>query len=570
MNQLKLSQQQSILTLHKAGWSNRAIARELDLNRETVGKYLRSESALISEASAGSDVSKPAIATLGSSADAEAKPAIATAGSLPTLKAQGRQSLCETWRTGIEAAVEAGLSAQRIYQDLVTEHQFGGSYQSVKRFVRRIAAALPLPFRRMECAPGQEVQVDFGQGAWVLVEGKRKRPHLLRMVLSHSRKGYSEVVWRQTTENFVRGLENAFRHFGGVAQTTVIDNLRAAVTQADWFDPQLNPKITSFAEHYGTVILPTKPYMPRHKGKIEAGIKYAQNNALKGRTFHSLSEQNQFLLEWEKNTADTRIHGTIRQQVAHVFLTVEKPKLLPLPHRVFPVFSEAPRRVHLDGHVEVDKTYYAVPPEYVGRKVWARWESRLVRIFNQRMEQIALHARQQPGRFSTDPLHIHSRKRAALENGADWLLDRARLIGKHSGTWAEAMMKNRGPQGIRVLQGFLQLAAQHAPIHVEAAAELALTHGGWHLGEIKNLLRSPSAQNQFQFAQEHPLIRDLSHYQALMPDCFAPITETPNATEGKNESSEPRSTSPTTPSVGTAPKPAGPTPGSSGQPTEPR
>jgi len=535
VNQLKLSQQHSILTLHQAGWSNRAIARELNLHRETVGKYLRTETARNTPAADGLAGSKPAISIPGSATEAEPKPAIATAGSGP-----GRASLCASWSHEITAAVGVGLSAQRIYQDLVSAHQFAGSYQSVKRFVRKLAATMPLPFRRMECAPGQEVQVDFGQGAWVLVEGKRKRPHLFRLVLSHSRKGYSEAVWQQTSENFVRCLENAFRHFGGVPHTTVIDNLRAAVTKADWFDPQLHPKITLFAEHYGTVILPTKPYTPRHKGKIEAGIKYAQNNALKGRTFHSLAEQNQFLLEWEKNTADTRIHGTTRQQVGQVFNQVEQAQLRPLPAMIFPVFSEAPRMVHLDGHVEVAKTYYSVPPEYVGRKVWARWELRLVRIFNQRMEQIALHVRQPPGRFSTDPIHLHSRQRAAIENGADWLLDRARLLGKHAGTWAGAMLKNRGPQGLRVLQGFLQLAAKHAPVNVEAASELALTHGAWRLDEIKNLLGGPSAQAQFQFAQEHPLIRDLSHYQALMPDCFTPSTETINSTESeKHEPSQP-------------------------------
>src|SRR5271168_3074072 len=114
----------------------------------------------------------------------------------------------------------------------------------------------------MEVEPGAEAQVDFGQGAWVIVDGKRKRPHLFRVVLSHSRKGYSEVVWRQTTESFIRCLENSFRHFGGVPRTLVIDNLRAAVTRADWFDPELCPKVRSFAEHYGIAILPTKPYTP--------------------------------------------------------------------------------------------------------------------------------------------------------------------------------------------------------------------------------------------------------------------------------------------------------------------
>ncbi len=118
-------------------------------------------------------------------------------------------------------------------------------------------------------------------------DGKRKSTWVFRIVLSHSRKGYAEAVHRQTTDDFLRCLENAFAHFGGVPRTLVIDNLRAAVRRADWFDPELCPKVRSFAEHYGIAILPTKPYTPRHKGKIERGIGYVKGNALKGRTFTS-------------------------------------------------------------------------------------------------------------------------------------------------------------------------------------------------------------------------------------------------------------------------------------------
>jgi transposase len=195
---------------------------------------------------------------------------------------------------------------------LVAEHQFVGSYDSVWRFVRRLQSALALPFRRLEVEPGQELQVDFGQGAWVIENGQRKRTHLFRGVLGHSRKGYREAVWRQTTETFIRCLENAFRYFGGVTRTVVIDNLTAAVMYADWFDPELNPKLEEFCRHYGAVMLPCKPPRPRHKGKIEAGVKYGQNNALKGRQFESLARQNQFLLEWESQVADQRIHGTTK------------------------------------------------------------------------------------------------------------------------------------------------------------------------------------------------------------------------------------------------------------------
>ncbi len=149
-----------------------------------------------------------------------------------------------------------------------------------------------------------------------------------------------------------------------------------------------------------------RPAMPRHKGKIEAG-KFAQNNALKGRSFESLAAQN-LLAEGKKRRGRHRIHGTTRQQVGKVFLERERIRLLPLPVSLFPVFEEAPRMVHGDGYVELKRAYYSVPPEYVGRKVWVRWESRLLRVINQRREVIAVHALAEPGKFTTDPNHLHS------------------------------------------------------------------------------------------------------------------------------------------------------------------
>ena len=271
VNELNVNLQYSILALAGNGWSNRRIARELGINRETVGKYLllaRPKPAISTPGSEPDPNSKPAIPIPGSEPSPDSKPAISTAGS-----AAGRQSLCQPHSPQIEAAVGVGLSAQRIYQDLVCDHGFVGSYQAVKRFVRHLRETQPIPFVRMEVEPGAEAQVDFGQGAWVVVDGKRKRPQFFRVVLSHSRKGYSEVVWRQTTECFIRCLENSFRYFGGVPKTTVIDNLRAAVTRADWYDPDINPKVEEFCRHYGTVIMPTRPAMPRHKGKVEAGVR---------------------------------------------------------------------------------------------------------------------------------------------------------------------------------------------------------------------------------------------------------------------------------------------------------
>ena len=529
-NRLKMAKVHSIQTLHARGWSQRRIARELGVHRETVARYVRlaeggPRDGPESPDEAGQNQPNPPAGSDGQ--------AVASAGHDPTIQNQpnlpagstGPPSLCEPFREVILAALERGLSSQRIWQDLKTEHGFGGGYDSVKRFCRRLTQATPLPFRRMECEPGAEAQVDFGTAAPVITpEGKRRRPHLFRIVLSHSRKAYCEAVFRQTTDNFLRCLENAFHHFGGVPKTLVIDNLKAAVTKADWFDPDLNPKIPAFCEHYGTVVLPTKVRTPRHKGKIERGVGYAQDNALKGRTFDSLADQNHFLAEWETSVADTRIHGTTRKQVGKVFAEVERATLLPLPIERFACFQEAQRIVNRDGHVEVAKAYYSAPPEYVGRRVWVRWDGHTVRVFDQQLTQIAYHIQLEPGRFATDDRHIVAEKRGGIERGAAWWLRKARFIGADAGRWAENLVQQRGVHGVRTLMGLVSLTNKHTDVDIDQACRVAQSHGAYRLRDIRNLIkRQAPAQEQFEFIAEHPLIRSLADYGRLVHNAFEEV-----------------------------------------------
>jgi transposase len=226
--------------------------------------------------------------------------------------------------------VEAGLSAQRIYQDLVEQNGFTNSYQSVKRFVRKLKVRQPERVWRMECRPGEEVQVDFGLGAPIEDRsGKKRRSWVLRMVLSYSRKAYSEAVTKQDTETFLRCLENGLRSFGGCPLLLNLDNMKSAVLKADWFDPEINPRLADFCRHYGLHVVPCRPAMPQHKGKVERGVAYLRSNALKGRRFGCLAEENLFLEHWESNIADKRIHGTTRKQVGACFAE-ERPHLQPL------------------------------------------------------------------------------------------------------------------------------------------------------------------------------------------------------------------------------------------------
>jgi hypothetical protein len=314
-------------------------------------------------------------------------------------------------------------------------------------------------------------------------------------------------------EEFIRCLENAFTYFGGVPAVLVPDNLKAGVLLPDWFDPELNPKLRSFADHYGVAIVPTRPRMARHKGKIESGIGYVKGNALKGRVFASLEEQNRHLLAWETTVADLRIHGTIRQQVGKLFTEVERSALRSLPKERFPVFEEGQRTVHRDGHVEVAKAYYSVPPEYLGRQVWVRWDSRLVRIFDQHLQPICAHARREPGRFSMERAHLAAAKISKVERGTVWLLSQTHRIGPEATRWAQAMLKTRGIEGVRVLHGLLHLAERHPAEALELACAAALTHVSYRLRTIRELLKRHSHQQDvFDFMKEHPLIRDLHDY----------------------------------------------------------
>jgi transposase len=535
-NQLKMAKVNAILTLVDRGWSQRRIARELGVDRETVGRYVqkaRSQEAW-DEVSGLGDASKPANAPIGSEVDSGGIEATPDSGPRPaegefvalgppaTGGRPGPASQCEPFRSIIEAKLSQGLTAQRIWQDLVDDHGLTSRYHSVRRFVKRLRQDRPLPFRRMEVEPGQEAQVDFGSGAPVVTaDGKRRRTHVLRVVLSHSRKGYSQAVFRETTEALIECLEEAFRRLGGVPKTVVLDNLRAAVRHPDWYDPELVPRLESFCRHYGTVILPTKPYMPRHKGKVERGVDYVKANALKARQFPSLEDENRHLLDWETRVADTRLHGTTRKQVLRVFTEVERPALLPLPIDRFPLFHEGRRSVHRDGHVEVAKAYYSAPPEYVGREVWVRWDSRLVRIFTLRMEPIGVHVRHDPGRFSTHSGHIHPRKISGVERGAEWLLSRARLVGSQTDRWAQAMLARRGIQGVRVLVGLLSLAKRDGDQAVETACAIAVTHGAFRLRTIRELIkRADAKQEQFDFIQNHEIIRDLGEYGQFVRDAI--------------------------------------------------
>ena len=179
-NLLKVAMIDIILSLYRKGWSQRQIATELGINRETVARYRQagqggaetSQCALrLGTPRFRSKTSQCALRLGTTRLPPDYRVRLRSAASPGSCSSQhsgtlrGRRSKCEAWRDLIQSKCDSGLTAQRIYQDLSTEHGFAGSYYTVRRFVRGLVPARELPFRRLECEPGDEAQVDFGTGA---------------------------------------------------------------------------------------------------------------------------------------------------------------------------------------------------------------------------------------------------------------------------------------------------------------------------------------------------------------------------------------------------------------------
>jgi len=489
-NYLKMADKQRILALLELGWSYRRIQRETGVDRETVARYDPKREPKSAKVPAGP---------------------LSNAARVPT----GSQSACEPYRHVIETAVEKGLSAQRIWQDLRDDYRFSHGYDSVKRFVRRLKRRRREVVAVMEHPPGEEAQVDFFQGPPTLdpESGKWRRPWIFRMVLSCCGHSYEEPLWRQEKVAFMRAHENAFLDFGGVPRVVRLDNLKAGVARACLYDPDIAELYAAFAKHWGFIPLPCRPRHPQEQGVVERGGDYLKDNALKGRRFDSLEELDAFLKRWNRTVARVRIHGRTRKQVYTHFLEVEKPALKPLPAERFSFFEVGTRTVHPDGYVEVDCAYYAVPDRLLGEEVRVYWDERLVRIYHQD-QCVGVYTKAPAGTFSGRDEYRPAHKPARQQAYQEYLLARAEHVGSRALAWAKAAIEERDVRAYRLLQGMISLTRKHPKERVDWACGIALENRLFRHKHLRRLVEQAAARApaQLPLIQTHEIIRELSEY----------------------------------------------------------
>jgi transposase len=424
------------------------------------------------------------------------------------------RSAAAPYRDAIQEKLEQGLTAQRIWQDLVEEYGYGHSYESVKRYVRQLRKTGRV-VGVFHSAPGEEAQVDFFRGVPTLhpETGRWRRPWVFRMTLCHSRHGYEEAVWDQTLPTFLRLHENAFAALQGVPKVIRHDNLKAGVVRACLYDPDSNEIYQAFADHCGFTPLPTRPRNPSENGKQERSGGYVKSNALKGRRFDSLQEKNDYLRRWNRTIARLRIHGTTRQQVWAHFLATDQPALQPLPPTHFALFECGARKVHADGHVEVKGAFYPVPLNLIGQSLRVRWDQHMVRIYRGQ-KMVAVFHRQAPGQFARRPGGPPTEAPYAQRAFIEKLLGRCEGVGQDLRSWAEEALESRGVRAIRLIQGVLGLTRNHPRERLLKAASLAAEHRCFRYRDLKRLVENAAARQPEQpLIDTDPSIRPMSNYR---------------------------------------------------------
>lgn len=448
----------TILTLWKQGKSKHEIARITQRDRKTVRKIIKKYEE--------------------------------TGAETPSIL--HKESSLRKYHTEIVSYLESDLSGVRIYEKL-QELGCGVSYSSVKRYIAKLKVSQKICVR-FHSEPGEEAQVDFGYvGLMPSPEsGKRKKAWAFNMRLSYSRLDYYEVVFDQKVETFIQCHEHAFRSFGGIPKVVKIDNLKAGILEAHFYEPIYQRLYKQFADHCGFYALPCRVRQPQEKGKVEAGIKYIKTNFMAGRQFKSHEDLCKQLGNWVRYYCHERIHGTTKEKPRVLFESQERPALISLPNSSFYMGFRGQRKVHKDCHIILDHNFYSVPFKYVGENVEVECGSKDVKIFYED-NQIALHAKKDgKGEFSTQTSHYPKYKYYTPDSPLYLSLygGKMRSLGEATETLFSKIVEDHPQDWYRIVKGILSLRKTYSDEVIELTCKRALAFGITHYRKIKRICES--------------------------------------------------------------------------------
>jgi hypothetical protein len=342
----------------------------------------------------------------------------------------------------------------------------------------------------LHAAPGEEGQVDYGYIGTVPVGGKRKKAWVFVMTLSHSRYMYAEISFNQNVESFIQSHVNAFRYFGGVPRLVKIDNLKAGIVEADFYEPLTQRTYAEFACHYGFLPFPCQVRKACQKGKVERGIGYVKDNCFKAREFTCADDAKSFLAGWLETVANARRHGTTQKIPSEVYTCHEKPALLPLPGRDF-IFSRSQEvDGHFDCHVSYGGNYYSIPHAYIGLVLKAIEVNSMLKIYHKGKE-IALHTvhHDTKGVHYTDKNHYPKGKNITSSELLSSYKEKMLKIGAGAVEFCRRYEDGakENSRYHRTLAGVLSLNKKYSSAVVDQACRRACYYGNITYRAVKNI-----------------------------------------------------------------------------------
>ena len=389
-----------------------------------------------------------------------------------------------------------GVTLQLLWFEYKERYTEGYQYTQFCEYYHRWKKSLDISLRQEHHA-GEKMFLDFCGKTIPIIDpftGESIEAQIFVAVLGASNYTYVEALPSQSLPFWIRAHIHAFEYFHGVSQILVPDNLRSAVTKACRYEPDLNPLYLSMAQHYGTAIIPARPYKPKDKAKVEAGVLLVTRwiiAALRHHTFFSIEELNARIKELLErlNTKKFRKLNSTRREL---FETIEKPCLKPLPTARYRYIDFKRATVNIDYHVDVADHYYSVPYYLRGKKVEAFVTVDTVEIFLN-TQRIVTHQRSFKKRgYTTVAEHMPKAHQQHLDWTPSRIIQWAEQTGSATAKLVETILTTRPhpQQGFKSCLGILRLGKKYSPERLEAASTRAVHIKAYSYKSIKSMLET--------------------------------------------------------------------------------
>ncbi len=277
-----------------------------------------------------------------------------------------KTSILDPFKPEIKRMLEKhAYTATQVYQQL-QELEYEGSYNTVKRYVRKIRPRRSEAYLKLSFAPGECAQVDWGSFGSVSVGNSNRRLSFFVMVLCYSRFMYVEFTVSQTMEHWLSCHQHAFEFFGGIPSRIMVDNLKSAVLKRIVGQaPVFNQKYLDFSRHYGFAISACNVRKGNEKGIVESGVGYVKKNFMNGLEIQDFSHLNPACKNWLVNIANVRTHGETKAIPAEMHQQ-ERSHLQALALRPYDIGTVCQVRASSQFRITLDSNRYSVPAEYAG------------------------------------------------------------------------------------------------------------------------------------------------------------------------------------------------------------